>query len=70
MNQILYSIVLFLFGVIITFQCKPKLLFTEKGSFREFGAGYTKKTILPVWLFIIFWAIASYIIIKTCNILL
>jgi hypothetical protein len=68
MNQISYSIVLFLFGVLIIFQCKPALLFTEKGTFREFGAGYTKKTILPVWLFIIFWAVASYIIINTMNI--
>lgn len=69
MDQIFYTIALFIFGVIITFQLKPIILFTEKGTFREFGAGYTKKTILPVWLFIIFWAVSSYIIVRGCNIL-
>lgn len=69
MNQIVYTIALFIFGVIITFHFKPNLLFTDKGTFREFGAGYTKKTILPVWLFIIFWAVTSYIVIKGCKLL-
>ena len=64
MDQIIYTIALFLLGVVVTFHFKPYLLFTEKGTFREFGAGYTKKTILPVWLFIIFWAVSSYIIVK------
>tara|TARA_X000000368_G_C22857304_1_gene634935 strand:+ start:436 stop:651 length:216 start_codon:yes stop_codon:yes gene_type:complete len=70
MDQLTYTIALFLVGVFITFHLKPNLLFTEKGTFRDFGAGYNKKTILPVWLFIIFWAVTSYILIKSCKLFL
>ncbi len=65
MTPIIYSLVLFIIGIFIIFETKPMILFTEKGTFREFGAGYTKKTILPIWLFVIFWAITSYLIIQT-----
>ncbi len=69
MNQIANTIALFLLGVLITFYFKPNILFNEKGTFREFGAGYSKKTILPVWLFIVFWAVTSYIIVKSFKII-
>ncbi len=44
------SIVLFLFiyGTIVVI--KPSLIFYGDGSIREFGVGYTNKTIVPIWL--------------------
>lgn len=70
MNQLLYTTVLFLIGVFFTFYFKPNILFTKNGTFREFGAGYSKKTIIPVWLFVIFWAVTSYIIVKSGKLIM
>jgi hypothetical protein len=39
---------------------QPSLLYTENGGFREFGVGYSHKTVLPIWLVIILSAIFSY----------
>ena len=42
---------------------QPKCFFKEDGSVRQFGIGYKKKTILPIWLAAIILAILSYFII-------
>jgi hypothetical protein len=39
---------------------KPRLVYNSDGSLREFGVGYSKKTVLPLWLIVIVTAILSY----------
>jgi hypothetical protein len=39
---------------------KPAFMYNPDGSLKEFGVGYRKKTIIPVWLISIFLAIIAY----------
>jgi hypothetical protein len=39
----------------------PSFLYNEDGSLREFGLGYSSKTIFPIWLVAIIIAILSYL---------
>ena len=39
------------------------IIFDKQGVPREFGIGYKKKTVLPIWLVVIILAIISYFII-------
>ena len=39
----------------------PSFLYNEDGSLREFGVGYSSKTIFPIWLVAIIIAILSYL---------
>jgi len=47
-----------LFGVINVI--KPAFMYNDDGSIKEFGVGFRKKTIIPVWLISIMLAIISY----------
>ena len=60
-NITLISIVIFIiiFGT-IQFM-KPKFLYNNDGSPREFGIGYKNKTIFPIWLLSIILGILSYL---------
>jgi hypothetical protein len=62
-NATLVSIFLFL-AVFITIQLgKPRFLYKDDGSIRDFGIGYNNKTILPVWLLAIVLGILSYLFV-------
>jgi hypothetical protein len=39
----------------------PSFLYNEDGSLREFGIGYSSKTVLPIWLVAIVLGILSYV---------
>ena len=39
----------------------PAFLYNEDGSLREFGIGYSSKTVLPIWLVAIVLGILSYV---------
>jgi len=39
---------------------KPQLVYRPDGSLREFGVGYQKKTVLPLWLLVLVMAILCY----------
>jgi hypothetical protein len=60
-NITLVSIILFIviFGFIQ--MSKPACLYNKDGSIREFGIGYRKKTILPVWLLSIILGLLCYL---------
>ena len=62
-NITLVTITLFIicFSTLISF--KPAFLFNNDGSIKSFGLGYKKKTIIPVWIFAIIFAIISYYLV-------
>jgi len=62
--QTLLSILLFLIIYFIIQYDKPLFIYNTNGTLRQFGVGYKKKTILPVWLLSILLAIICYMIIK------
>jgi hypothetical protein len=67
MKQLLYSGLLYLVGVSVVLALKPALMFTEEGTWKEFGIGRDSEqyTWLPFWLFAIIWAMLAYIIVAT-----
>jgi hypothetical protein len=57
------AIILFLF-IFCTLQFfKPSFLYDSDGSLKQFGLGYRKKTIFPIWLFSIYLGIVCYLIV-------
>jgi len=62
-NVTLASILLFL-AIFITIQIgKPRFLYKDDGSIRDFGVGYKNKTILPIWLLSIILGILCYVFV-------
>lgn len=57
------SLFLFLTIFCIVQYFKPPFLYDVDGSIKQFGMGYTHKTIFPVWLFAIYLGILSYIFV-------
>jgi hypothetical protein len=41
----------------------PHFLYNQDGSLREFGIGYKKKTVIPIWLVALILAILSYLFV-------
>lgn len=65
MRVLLYSAILYLTGVVLILFIKPKFMFNEDGSWKEFGlTNSVKYTWCPVWLFCITWALISFSIVK------
>jgi len=62
--QTLMSILLFLIVYYIIQYDKPLFIYNVDVTLRQFGVGYKKKTILPIWLLAILLAIISYMIVK------
>jgi len=62
--QTLMSILLFLIIYFIIQYDKPLFIYNSNGTLRQFGVGYKKKTILPIWLLAILLAIVCYMVIK------
>ena len=55
------AIFLLFFGIIQ--YLKPAFLFKPDGSLREFGIGYKKKTIFPLWLLSLILGIFAYLLV-------
>jgi hypothetical protein len=66
MQRLVAAGVLYLTGVAIILLIKPNLMFTEDGSWKEFGIGRNTNTHtwMPFWFFAILWALTSYIIVN------
>ena len=62
--QTLTSIILFLIIYYIIQYDRPLFIYNTNGTLRQFGVGYKKKTILPIWLLAILLAIISYMVVK------
>ena len=55
------AIVLYVVVFMLVQYATPSFLYNEDGSLREFGVGYSNKTVLPIWLIAIVLGILSYL---------
>tara|TARA_Y100000816_G_C26107850_1_gene589451 strand:+ start:7826 stop:8071 length:246 start_codon:yes stop_codon:yes gene_type:complete len=63
-NPTTFAIVLFTgFFFLFLYGC-PDLVFEEDGSLKQFGVGFRKKTILPLWMFSLLLGILAYIAVQ------
>jgi hypothetical protein len=62
-NKVNTAVLIFLVIALLLHYNQPSLLYTPDGGFREFGVGYTHKTVIPIWLVMILSAIFSYYIV-------
>lgn len=64
MRLLLYSGILYLAGIALALVLKPEIMFRPDGTWKEFGIGRNPDhyTWFPFWIFVIVWAIGSYII--------
>jgi len=52
---------IYILGIAVVLYLRPRIMFQPGGSWKEFGIGRGENhTILPFWLFAIFWAFISY----------
>lgn len=59
-NITLVAVALFVLSFSLIMSLKPGFLFNKDGSIRNFGLGYKKKTVIPVWLISIILGILAY----------
>ena len=57
------SIVVFILLFVLIQALQPSFIYEKDGSFRSFGLGSKKKTILPIWLITIILAFLSYLFV-------
>lgn len=51
----------YILGISVVLFLRPKLMFRPGGTWKEFGVGRGENyTVIPFWLFAIFWAFISY----------
>ena len=65
MRALLFSMLLYLFGVALVLFFRPEFMFYKDGRWKEFGVGYEGTTVFPFWMFCIAWAVFSYAIGRT-----
>ena len=63
-NRILATFILFLIMFCMLIIVKPGFSFNKDGSIKDFGLGYTNKTVLPIWVLVIIFSIISYFFIS------
>lgn len=62
-HKLSLSILLFLVLMILVQVTKPAFIYDEKGNYRQFGLGYRKYTVFPIWIVSIVLAILSYFLV-------
>lgn len=62
--RLIVSGIIYLIGVAVILALKPQLMFKDDGVWKEFGIGRNTETHtwFPFWLFVILWALFSYIV--------
>ena len=63
-NKVGVAILLFMFIYGIFYALKPAFAYNEDGTLKPFGLGYTNRTVLPIWVLVIIFAIISYFFIS------
>tara|TARA_B110000967_G_C18741326_1_gene487891 strand:+ start:189 stop:428 length:240 start_codon:yes stop_codon:yes gene_type:complete len=64
-NKLNFSILIFVILFSIMHYLQPNIVYDDNGEFRPFGVGYKHKTIIPIWLVSIIFAIFSYLFIMS-----
>ena len=59
-NKISVAILVYIILFVLVNMVKPAFMYNPDGSIKEFGVGFRKKTIIPIWLISIFIAIIAY----------
>ncbi len=59
-----FAIVLYFICFVVIYYSKPSIMFNEDGSVKEFGVGYRKKTVVPLWFALIIISVLSYMSIQ------
>lgn len=57
------SILVFLAAFAAVQALKPRFMYNDDGSLRQFGIGFHRKTVVPAWLVAIIVAILSYMMV-------
>ena len=57
------AILLYVIVFMIVQYANPSFIYNDDGSLREFGVGYSSKTVLPIWLIAIVLGILSYLFV-------
>jgi hypothetical protein len=60
-NTAATAILIYIIIFMIIQYMNPSIIYNRDGSLREFGIGYSSKTVLPIWLVAIIIAILSYL---------
>lgn len=60
-NIIYISVLLFVISFAVITTLKPGFAYNLDGTLKEFGVGFKKKTVVPLWLIVIILAIFSYL---------
>jgi hypothetical protein len=69
MRVLLFSILLYLGGVVTLLYIRPSYMFKEDGSWKEFNTQSTEDgTPFPIWAFCIVWALTSFAVVKALSI--
>jgi len=68
MSSLLWTCVLYFAGISAILYLKPALMFNKEGEWKEFGFYHEEKTMFPLWLFCIVWAILSYLIVQSFSV--
>lgn len=55
------AILLYVIVFMLVQYMNPSFIYNDDGSLREFGIGYSSKTVLPIWLVAIILGILSYV---------
>ena len=63
LHKAVTAVSIFLILMIAVHIMKPNLIYDVNGAFRHFGVGYREKTILPIWIISILFAIFSYLMV-------
>ena len=57
------AIVIYVIVFMLVQYASPSFIYNPDGSLREFGVGYSSKTVLPIWLIAILLGILSYLFV-------
>jgi hypothetical protein len=60
-NKVNIAILLFLAIFVSIHMTKPTIFYNEDGGFRQFGVGYSNKTVIPIWVIAIILAVLCYL---------
>jgi hypothetical protein len=62
-NMVGVAILIYTIVFMLIQYMNPSFIYNEDGSLREFGVGYSSKTIIPIWIVAIILGILSYLLV-------